>query len=774
MYIEVYLDTSALSRNQSLVIVDESGRQHDATEALSELNNSRPSHSQREREPVQIILERWSVTLKDAPMDDSYDYGSTLPAVYKRCITFFRALFATAGILPATRLVKSLGKSPSARSILKVKCRVISGSTQPLPDEPLALPLFSSNQKVTDTRDLGETETPAGSFTAEVIYRNDCNFRVESSEALLSERFMGDEDVFQPTLASRSKRRESRTEAGSMPSHQRHSSEIRGLQTYGSLSTFHGDAPPLGASPISALRNARNMGSDTSSPPLDSLSDRRPSTYQRPSSVALESITQATRPSLSFNPFKAGSLSGSPLTGTSMPQSSSIPHGSASPQSYSRTPGMSVLNRPRNRSSLTAGMPASLRGGPPPQDIVPSSASSSPRPAATSKYSSSFSHRRGRLSYGGASRVDDEGGSSGKQSASSSVQPGSGVFPENSGGSSGSLPVDDDNISDFLKGLGNNNNIPSFHKPKTVDASKKAANKFQSLKESHNALAESLTGSMLLQRSSSTSSRQIGSVPPMVGGMSISSSPGKPISPHTPHTPAIPSRLSNNSIADYSPRFRPRAVTAQPASAMGEQEGTAEEGNASAAPMNIPLPTSPRLYQYGSNRRSSSVAQQRILADAEDLTDIGPYRSMSVGADDREPPSLTDLRGFGQASDSLRAERTLQPAAEITGPASSVPRASPAMQRLGASTRGGLGARTGSSSSVATGISMERERSSRYSFQRPPAPAQGEGDDDEYPLLFDMSELGRNSEQGRRSLEEGRGGGDSGSSARRGGRWLGN
>ena len=269
-------------------------------------------------------------------------------------------------------------------------------------------------------------------------------------------------------------------------------------------------------------------------------------------------------------------------------------------------------------------------------------------------------------------------------------------------------------------------------------------------------------------------SRQIGSLPPMVGGMSISSSPGKPISPHTPHTPAIPSRLSNNSIAEYSPRIRPHAVTAAAGVTTGEErENDDEETNAGAAPMNIPLPTSPRLYQYGShNRRSSSVAQQqRILAGADDSVD-GPYRSMSVGAEDREPPSLTDLRGFGQTSGSLRV---LQPAAEITGAPSSMPRASPAMQRLGASNRGGLGPRTGSSSSVATGSGSERERANRYSFQRTPAQAQGAEDpEDEYPMLFDMSELGRNSEQGRRSLEEGRGGGDSGSSVRRGGRWLGN
>lgn len=769
MYVEVYLDTSKLSSNQSLVIVDESGRQHDATEALRELNNSNPGRSRR-RDQAHVVLERWKVGLQAGPMEDSYDYGATLPTVYKRCITFFRALYASTGMLPASKLVRSIGKSPATRSILKVKCRVINGGTHTPPDDPLTMSLFSSDSDVTSSFGFGETETPAGSFIADVTYRNECNFRVESSETLLSERFMGDEDVFKPTLAPRHRRGESQTEVGSLPVHHRHSSETSGMQTYGSLSTFHGDAPPLGPSPISALRAARNMGSDTSSPPIDSLPERRPGTSQRPSSIALDSITMARRPSLSFNPFKAGSLSGSPLPGTSVPQSSSIPHRSASPQSYSRTPG-SASNQARNRSSLTAGMPSSLRGAPLPQDNAgPSSASSSPRPAPVSKYSSSFSHRRGRLSYGGASRADDEG-SSGKQSVSSSLQPGSGVFPEASG-SSGSLPVDDDNISDFLKGLNIDKNLPSFHKPKASEASKQTPiKKFQSLRENHNALAESLSSSMLLQRSSSTSSRQIGSLPPMVGGMSISSSPGKPNSPHTPHTPAIPSRLSANSIADYSPRFRARAVTAAAAMPTGQEETVEEESNAGAAPMNIPLPTSPRLYQYGShNRRSSSVAQQqRILAAVED---DGPYRSMSVGAEDREPPSLTDLRGFGQISGSLRIDRVLQPAAEITGAAASMPRASPAMQRLGASTRGGMASRTGSTSSVVTGSGSERDRANRYSFQRQQLP-QDEGDD-EYPFLFDMSELGRNSEQGRRSLEEGRGGGDSGSSARRGGRWLGN
>ena len=62
--------------------------------------------------------------------------------------------------------------------------------------------------------------------------------------------------------------------------------------------------------------------------------------------------------------------------------------------------------------------------------------------------------------------------------------------------------------------------------------------------------------------------------------------------------------------------------------------------------------------------------------------------------------------------------------------------------------------------------SGERERTNRYSFSRPLGPP---FDDDEYPLLFDMSEIGRNSEQSRRSLEDNREGAGAGSERDSGG-----
>jgi autophagy-related protein 13 len=88
----------------------------------------------------------------------------------------------------------------------------------------------------------------------------------------------------------------------------------------------------------------------------------------------------------------------------------------------------------------------------------------------------------------------------------------------------------------------------------------------------------------------------------------------------------------------------------------------------------------------------------------------------------------------------------------------------------------GYSSRGGSSTSLATGGTASIERHSRYTFSARSQSQQNTNDDDE-PLLFQMSEIGTGS---RRSLEEreARGGGSSTGSAgagggRRGGLWGG-
>lgn len=772
LIIETYLDASRLSPSQSLVIVDDNGKRWDVVEALNNSESSSDDSSPRMRKRnTEVILERWRIELRTPTNESNEDFGATLPTIYKRSIVFFRSLFVATRFMPAWKFSQQ-AMTKSSHPSLEVRCRILTSETDAHGYDPLRQPLYDGREVVTDYL-FGDLEVPVGRFLASVSYRNDCNFRVDDSEALLSSRFMGvDENYFRPSLPQRAEggRRDSYAEVGSLPAH-RHGKGLQDQQqTYGSLSTFHG-AGPLGTSPISALKAVKPIGSDTSSPPESAPASVEPDPphsmpisghSSRRSLRSLEGMGR--RPSVSFQPFKAGSLSGSPR----------IPDVDApsSPQSIQRPSGLSALAQARNRNSLTAGMAASLRGGPPAGEIP---MASSPKPTVTSRYSSSFTHRRGRPSFGGTSKTgDDDQVSSGKQSLSSSVaQPGSGLLAEAGGASSGSFQTDDDSISDFLKVLDSRKTLQSFEPNKKGESATKRTvaqlSKFQLMRESNNALTESMTSSMHLHRSSSSSSRQLASVPGMVAPASISagSSPGKPLSPHTPHTPAIPSRLSENSIIDYQAQAQ---AARRAARATAEAATTEEEGSDGVQAIDIPL--SPRLLQ--TNRRSSSVAQQhRSLIDDED-TDL-PYtthRSISLGADEREPPTLSTL--LNMERDSGGETPALQPPADIR--ASAAPRSSSSAEQ-DKNPPSGLLSAPSSSSPYRLRYQSNRGRptppqSSRGSFVGSSSGRyplnRGENEADEEPLLFELSELGR--ELGRRSLEEGRGGGSAGSgSAERGG-----
>ncbi|KAK3349120.1 autophagy-related protein 13-domain-containing protein [Lasiosphaeria hispida] len=784
MIIETYLDASRLSSSQSLVVVDEYGKRWDVLEALnaSETSSDESPKRRQQKRNTEVVLERWRIELKCIPTGDREEFGPNLPTIYKKSIVFFRSLFVATRIMPCWKYSQQ-ALAKGIHPALEVKCRVLQAEPEYRSCDLLRQPLYDGRDVVTDYV-FGDLEVPVGRFYASVTYRNDCSFRVDDSESLLSSRFMGvDETFFKPSIAQRPQpgrshaRSGSYAEPGSLPSRGQVRS-TRGAQepqqTYGSLSTFHGAGAP-GTSPISALKAVRPIGSDTSSAGSTAASiDRSEPSHSlpirdsgaRPTLRNLDGTNR--RPSVSFQPFKAGSLSGSPR----------IPDGEvpASPQSYSRPSGLS--GHAKKNSSLTAGMAASLRGGPPsaPQDVPQTTGS--PKPG--SRYSSSFSHRRGRPSFGGQSKGDDEGGSSGKQSLSSSAQPGSGLLAEAGGvASSGSFATDDDNISDFLKALDSRKTLQSFEPNKKGESSaaKRTAaqlSKFQMMRESNNMLTESMTSSAHLQRSSTTSSRQLTNVPNMINpaSMSTSSSPGKPLSPHTPHTPAIPSRLSENSIIDYQgqPTRRQSRRTAIVAT---EEEGSDHTPVSQEGTTAIDIPLSPRLLHTGNtNRRASSVAQQHrsLVGGGEDDPDLG-QRSISLGADDRgEAPTLSTLLTLQRniAAGNI-SPASLQPAADI--------RASPGsgQESLPETTGHDKGLGLGSTSASPAGLLSEANpyRGVRYMGRaRPATPGSsrgsfsqgryrvtlGGGEDgaDDEPLLFAMSELERPS---RRSLEEGRGGG---------------
>ncbi|KAK7753640.1 autophagy protein 13 [Diatrype stigma] len=793
MVIETYLDTSRLKNGQSLVTIDENGKRWDVVEAMNYSDQLSDSGSVRSaKSNAHVVLERWKVELRGTPPDDPDDFGSLLPTVYKKAIVLFRSIYTTTGILPAWRLARK-SKTKGVHPAMQVRCRVLAGISPPRGFDPLRMPLYQGRGDVSTDYMFGDLEIPVGRFYISVSYRNNCNFQVVETESLLSSRIgiAISDDMFKPSVQHRGYGRydSPAAEVGSLPYH-RHGPDITdNQQRYGSLSTFHGEGP-FGTSPISALRAVKAPGSDASSPPESTPASLEAPPHSMPIAPAGRSSARGLegsgrRPSVSFqnSPFKHGSLSGSPnprMLDIDVPPS---------PQSSGRSSGPTILTHVRNRSSLTAGMPASLRGGPPPTAESP--IASSPRPSAANRFSSSFTHRRNRPSFGGTSRGgDDDQNSSGKQSLSSSaVQPGSGLLNEPGGGaSSGSFQTDDDNIQEFLKALENKRTLQSFEPTKKGESATKKTtaqlSKFHLMRESNNALTESLNSSMQLHRSSSSSSRQLANVP----GMSTSTSPGKPLSPHTPHTPAIPSRLSENSIVDYTAPVRTAVRARNHADSLSEEPATSlpvtQEGTGA-----IDIPLSPRPYPHG--RRSSSVAHQnRALVD----DDVDTHRSVSLGADDREPPSLSALLGRNMAAGDVDDESpSLQPPADITAAesaemlrqgSSSAERetrppgglfsglsSSPYGRRYGSSAAGrgvtpphsGSGSLVGSGGRYGRGYS--RGGGGAAGFGMPGAPTD---DVEEEPLLFDMSEI-NNRQQSRRSLEEGRGGASLGHGADRGG-----
>lgn len=779
--IEIYLDIKGLGHKQSLVLHDSDGKRWDVAEALNVPIQSASRPPSRVEKSTQLVLERWKIHIGDKNSVHPSDLRDPLPNVYKKAVVLFRSLYAYLRFLPAFKYYKTIAKQPANHPSLKLNYRISNGDFKSPRPDTLSIPLCPSSEPVVDSHVFTPSNSPVGPMCISVQYRNNCEFSVSDSESLLSSHFMGLDDTY-----LEQSNRDAAQVPGSLPVNKLYSQDTPELgQAYGSMSTFHQVGPATGTSPMSALRAVRDLPSSSpmESPPQKLPPNHRTAQGSKSSLRSADAPSYQRRTSVSFQPFKAGSLSSSPAPGPTISPSPGSSVGRPG-SSLGRTP--SVLNQPRNRTSLTALPQTALRAPAslPNETAIVSSASSSPKPAPITRYSSSFGHRRSRFSSGGGSKTEDDNLSSGKGSASSSQQPGSDVMNEGEGASSGSIKTDDENISDFLKLLEQKKDLKSFNrndhasKDATMRRTTAQLNKYQRMRDSHAALSDSVSSSLVLHRSSTSSSRALSSVPQMIAGTSVStsSSPGKPISPHTPHTPSIPSRLSANSTVEYEPR-RSRSRPSHVSREQDISDNQQPDGDDQATTA-IDIPTSPRPWNY--IRRSSSVAQQnRAMEDEPELFGL---RSASLPTDevdrerDLENITASDLTSSGllaQTESLASAGRGSRPTDSLRAPDSrdDMPRTLSTSDlparggRQAGSGRGrGFLSRHGSSGSLATGGTSSTERQSRYNFSS----RQSALDDDE-PLLFQMSEIGTGS---RRSLEEGRGGSSTGSGGRSRGNWL--
>ena len=650
LVVEVFLSTESLHPGQRLVIVDEEGKRWDVMSTLSSAQTSLRTNQRRVADENEVILERWTIELGNLSAPIPPDLAMILPLVYKKSIVFFRTLYTYSNLLPTWKLLKKFGKGRSHMG-LKLGYRLIDGSQigSLSRSDNLSTRLVDSNSEVLTSYNFGKTESPGGPFSVKVDYRQNCDFRIDDSEELLSSRFLGaDDDLFQPSLPSE---RAPRTEIGSLPAHRRQTSMEQQAElghAYGSLTSFHQAGVAGGMDPISALRNAQDFNG-SSPPPTESARPQLSATQS--SRTALRAAATTRRSSFIVQPFKTPTLSASPLGVSPMTSSPRTPSVRVPTLGSLTEEGIPPPSAPMSLAGRRAGSLVS-------DNAVASSSSSSPKPAPV-RYSSSFSHRRARLSSGGTTvRTDEDQTSSGRGSATSSAQPGSGLMAEaQGGGSSGSMGDDDgENISTFLKMLEHQKDLLSPGSSAAVEANTKrttaALNRFHRMRDSNAVLSDSMSSSMMLQKSSASSSRQLSGVPPMVAGTSIStsSSPGKPVSPHTPHTPFAPSRLSAAYSHDDNEEPHRLAVEEVPPS---PSEAATEETAHAQSTANVPaidIPSSPRPFL---DYQRSSSAQRRPISSEDDIGDLYGLRSHSAGADHRghrrETAQRDDATGEGHS-----------------------------------------------------------------------------------------------------------------------------
>ncbi|KAJ5899564.1 Autophagy-related protein 13 [Penicillium taxi] len=805
LVIETFLDTKGLTNNQTLVILDDQGKRWDVQESLA-ASRGAGAQTPYQSGSDEIILERWRIELGEPSSSPPADLGSILPTVYKKSIVLFRSLFTYSKFLPAWKLCK---RSSQVRmnSALKIRYRVADGSSCKDPTiDHLTAPLYEGTEKVVDVYKFGVTESPAGPFSVQVSYRTNCDFRVDDSEALLSSRFMGaDDDIFRPSLPADETMR-ANIEVGSVPVGRRTIDNPDHSRAYGSLSTFHQVGPATGASPISALRAARDSGAVSPSP-SDSptrITPVKAAPIGRAAQLASEGGNSnfQRRPSVSFQPFKAPTLSASPSLADN-------PLGVSPRTSSFRVPiGTSADSRVMPPPSVAA---AARRPPLASDNVLSFSNSTSPRSAPISRYTSSFSHRRGRLSVGNSNKMDDEISSGRLSVASPSAQPGSALLSDTTGTSADSIAQDSEDISNFLKLLDAAKGaldvkpgaVSSFRQPGTDCLAR-----YQAMRESNDALSESMAASMNPNRFSVVP-RTLSGVPPIAGtSVSTVSSAGKPMSPHTPHTPhtpAIRSRLSSNSVADDIVAEHDRRGVQSPTGETARHPAAQRIALTAGA---IDIPTSPRVFDP-TFRGTSYTHHRAATTDSDEVFPFG-LRSISLGTDElgnasrqttphERPPFSRQQSTTGNSNPPtavpVQPEGAVPQDQSVPVATSSSSTANVYQPRFASSRgrgfSGGPHSLSSASSSLARGATIpphlsERETDRdgnasgsnsgnstleiRRGSQRPSsnrAPPSSQFEDDE-PLLFAMSDFGVS----RRSLDENRhgnhGGTDSNSASRRG------
>ncbi|KAI8075403.1 autophagy-related protein 13-domain-containing protein [Gilbertella persicaria] len=433
MILDIYLDTSKLSFNQSLIVADDNLRW-----GRIELNKA-DTHIDK------ILIESWELSLKHPLPDFSVD----LPNLYKRSIVFFRSLHSLTRILPSYDLYRQIRKSSD--TALSIGYRLSSSASTVYPEEiSLGSTILENDaRKPTKTYEFSDIVTPIGTFKLNVTYRRNCDFRVEDTERDLSAQFIDmDEQFFTPTMAK-------------YQQHQHRHHQQQQQQHQHQQIPAQEQLMPMFSSKQSSLDTKADL---TPSVSTSSRENRPPSLRQ----IGRSESPTGRRASAPFvvSPFKSPFLSSSPqadsIFGSSGAQLATQRQYAASPTPSERSA------RPLDSGSFSRKIEFSSSF-----DKYKSSS-----PSRESPSSASMMMRRW-------SRTSDL----------------SSIYFK---------AEDDDNLEDFVRLVGSNQELKLFQQRGNSDLLSSASDSetssmmklshFQNLRETHNSLSESLSSSMLIQQ----------------------------------------------------------------------------------------------------------------------------------------------------------------------------------------------------------------------------------------------------------------------------------
>ncbi|CAG8743291.1 12635_t:CDS:2, partial [Acaulospora morrowiae] len=148
MTIEFYLDTSDLTKNQVLVLTDETLRRRRIDSII--LGGDRATKN--------IMLERWQLSLSYQPTVPQ----SELPVVYKKSIAFFRSLYAYVRLLPVYRLYKRIRKMRHSNA-LKIGYRFVLPSNNTQDNIGIDVPIIEGESRpIVSGFEFCPVDTPLG------------------------------------------------------------------------------------------------------------------------------------------------------------------------------------------------------------------------------------------------------------------------------------------------------------------------------------------------------------------------------------------------------------------------------------------------------------------------------------------------------------------------------------------------------------------------------------------------------------------------------------